>query len=313
MGFFSPPRRTAVSEPDPSFVWSTVPAELQPGAPGLVLPPDSAPIAVEPGALLTAPQIGADAGEPPVKLFAQEPRPAVDPIFGTPIEELQPWIAPPPEETPTEDAGPRVDVEVLGSGYQVNGTLTTGKFERLSDWLNMQQGWCNIQDGTLFRPGHEDAAANRPRTGQWVRLDHIVLVAERQTEKRDRPNGPYVRKQRRRVTMVTQDYMLRGHIHLVESGSMQQFLESPDPHFIPMTDVLVRWLVDEAVVSHYPFALVNRDQLISVSEEVERDEAIAQAAHAGQAGQGAQPSRGGKKDRKAGEDDPKGDPLLRSA
>ena len=48
---------------------------------------------------------------------------------------------------------------------------------------------------------------------------------------------------------------------------MKQFLETPDPHFLPMTDLAVRSLIDDTLVSHFPFAMVNREQLITVIDE----------------------------------------------
>lgn len=43
--------------------------------------------------------------------------------------------------------------------------------------------------------------------------------------------------------------------------------ETHDPHFLPMTDVTVRWLSDAARVTRFPFALVHREQLVTVVDE----------------------------------------------
>jgi hypothetical protein len=50
---------------------------------------------------------------------------------------------------------------------------------------------------------------------------------------------------------------------------MKQFLEAPDPHFLPITDVAVRGLSRPALVTRFPFAMVNREQLVSVLAEAE--------------------------------------------
>jgi hypothetical protein len=50
---------------------------------------------------------------------------------------------------------------------------------------------------------------------------------------------------------------------------MSQYLESPDPHFLPMTDLTVRWLNDAAMVARFPFAMINRDQLVTVLDQSE--------------------------------------------
>jgi hypothetical protein len=48
---------------------------------------------------------------------------------------------------------------------------------------------------------------------------------------------------------------------------MKQFLETQDPHFLPITDVTVRGLADPEVVTRFPFAIVNREQLVTVLAE----------------------------------------------
>jgi len=76
-----------------------------------------------------------------------------------------------------------------------------------------------------------------------------------------------VQKQRTRVSIVTPGYVIKGTIHLVAYGSISQFLETPDPHFLPITDITVRWLSDPAVVGRYPFALINREQIVTVLDD----------------------------------------------
>lgn len=190
-----------------------------------------------------------------------------DPVWGN----LSPRFAPEPDPwatAPVDEAASLVDVEVVGNGFQMAGKIKTGQFERLSDWLNRQQGFINLRDATLSHPGH-DAGLDGERTKGmlWVRLDQVVIVAQHGAAQPGRSNAPRVNKERRKVTVVTPGYTLRGYIYLIADGSMQQFLESPDPHFLPMTDLVVRWLMDETLVSHHAFALINREQIISVFEE----------------------------------------------
>lgn len=222
-----------------------------------------------PGSGIDAPSAAADSAPADV---TQEPAADVAPETATPEPAPEP-AASSHDETPSpapEHDG-TVDVEVMGNGFQVDGTLTTGLFGRLSDWLNMQQGWFRLENGALVRPG-EKLDPERSRCDQWIRLDEVVLVSERRAPVRNRAADNYVRKERRRVTIVTRGYTLRGHMHLVEAGAMEAFLESSDPRFLPMTDVVVRRLEDETLISHHPFALINRSQLISVSEEAPRRE-----------------------------------------
>jgi hypothetical protein len=48
---------------------------------------------------------------------------------------------------------------------------------------------------------------------------------------------------------------------------MTQYLESAEPHFLPITELTVSWLSDPTLVARYPFAMVNREQLITVLDE----------------------------------------------
>jgi hypothetical protein len=66
---------------------------------------------------------------------------------------------------------------------------------------------------------------------------------------------------------VTPGYHLRCCLHVHADGRMQQFLESSEPHFLPITELTVRWLDNSALVARFPFAMINRAQLITVLDE----------------------------------------------
>ena len=167
-----------------------------------------------------------------------------------------------------EPEGLAVDVEIFGSGFQVSGQIHTGQFERLSDWINMQTGFIAVRDAWHVLLGQTHAPdRDRHKGTLWVRLDQVVLVAERSPVQANRSGAPIVQKQKRSVSLVTPGYNLLGAVYVHAYGSMSQFLESPDPHFLPMTDVTVRWLSETAMVSRFPFAMVNREQLITVLDE----------------------------------------------
>ena len=194
--------------------------------------------------------------------------PGFDPVWGTlgsPMDEaVDPWQT----QSADVEAGPIVDVEIFGDGFQITGQICTGQFPRLSDWLNMQQGFIRVQEGTLAHLGPGNMPDPEHQKGTlWVRLNQVVLVAERSTATSLRPGAPVVQKERRKATIMTPGYSLRGYLHVHTFGSMKQFLETPDPHFIPLTDLLVRWTSDPTLVTRFPFALVNREQLISLLDE----------------------------------------------
>jgi len=194
--------------------------------------------------------------------------PGFDPIWGTlgpPIAQaVDPWK----EASEDSENGPIVDVEVFGDGFQISGRICTGQFPRLTDWINMQQGFIQVQDASLAHLGHGNLPDPDHQKGTlWVRLAQIVLVAEHTPVATHRPGAPVVQKERRKATIVAPGYSLKGNIHVHSYGSMKQFLESPDPHFIPITDLVLRWTTDPTITSRFPFALVNREQLISLLDE----------------------------------------------
>ena len=197
-----------------------------------------------------------------------ETPPGFDPVWGTlGAPTAQPegdWLA------RDEDGldGVAVDVEIFGAGFQVSGQIRTGQFDRLSDWLNMQTGFIQVRNAWHVHLGQISAPAPDQRKGTlWVRLNQVVLVAERSPVVQNRPGAPVVQKQRRVVSMVTPGYNIAGSVHIHAYGSMVQFLESPDPHFLPVTDLTLRWLSDPAMIARFPFAMVNRDQLVTILDE----------------------------------------------
>lgn len=194
--------------------------------------------------------------------------PGFDPVWGSLGSPVGPagndWLIG-ASEVPT---GTTQEVEVFGDGFEVSGGIATGQFDRLSDWLNMKSGFVQVQDAWHVHLGQTRAPAQDDRKGTlWVRLNQVILVAEKIPARQSRPGAPVVQKQRTQVSIVTPGYIIKGTIHLVAYGSISQFLETPDPHFLPITDITVRWLSDPAVVGRYPFAMINREQIVTVIDD----------------------------------------------
>ena len=127
----------------------------------------------------------------------------------------------------------------------------------------MQSGFIQVRDAWHVHLGQRNLPDPEQRRGiLWARLDQIVLVAERAAIQQSRVGAPLVDKQRRKVSIVTPGYSLRGNLYIHTHGSMKQYLESADPHFLPLTELNVRWLSDPSLVARYPFAMVNRAQVV---------------------------------------------------
>jgi hypothetical protein len=168
-----------------------------------------------------------------------------------------------------EDDGVAVEVDIFGDGFHIAGQIRTGRFDRLSDWINMQTGFIRVWNASQVHGGDRARDPNERAGELWVRLGQIVMVAARTIVQQNRPGAPVVQKQWQKVSINTPGYNLRGNLHVHADGSMKQFLEAPDPHFLPITDVAVRGLSRPALVTRFPFAMVNREQLVSVLAEAE--------------------------------------------
>src|SRR5450759_2315616 len=195
--------------------------------------------------------------------------PGFDPVWGTlgapTAGGSNDWLSRSAEEEPE---GIAVEVEIFGEGFQISGQIYTGQFDRLSDWINMQSGFIQVRNAWHVHLGQSNLPDSDQQRGiLWARLDQIVLVAEHAAIQQSRGRAPVVQKQRRKVSIVTPGYSLRGNLYIHTYGSMKQFLESPDPRFLPLTELHVRWLSDPSLVARYPFAMVNRAQLVTVLEE----------------------------------------------
>jgi hypothetical protein len=132
----------------------------------------------------------------------------------------------------------------------------------------MQSGFIQVRNAWHVHLGQRNLPDTEQQRGiLWARLDQIVLVAERAAIQQSRVGAPLVDKQRRKVSIVTPGYSLRGNLYIHTYGSMKQYLENADPRFLPLTELHVRWLSDPSLVARYPFALVNRAQLVTVLVE----------------------------------------------
>lgn len=61
--------------------------------------------------------------------------------------------------------------------------------------------------------------------------------------------------------------MIDGDVYIQMDGSVMAFVDATDPKFIPMSDVRVRWVSDRKLAARYPFALLQRSQILGVATE----------------------------------------------
>ncbi len=100
--------------------------------------------------------------------------------------------------------------------------------------------------------------------------DVSSTVFTNRPEREDPGAGEPVDKERRRLVISTDAHIIYGSAHLHHEASMIAFLDATDPHFIPMTNVRVRWLADRRLAGRFPFVLVQRDHIVGVAADVSR-------------------------------------------
>ena len=66
--------------------------------------------------------------------------------------------------------------------------------------------------------------------------------------------------------MFTPGHTVTGRVHVFGQTDLAAFVDSTDPRFVPVIEVSTRSLADRRIVSHYPFVLINRTQMIAAAE-----------------------------------------------
>ncbi len=190
--------------------------------------------------------------------------PVFEPLQGTPG--AQTTAVPGSAEEAT--GGAVVEVEIFGLGFRTSGKIQPGRFDRLSGWINVQSGFIAVRDASDVPRRPADGAIRGASKGTlWVRLSQVALIGERSGARAPHPGTPIVEKLQRRVLMTAPGYRLEGDLHIHAHGSMAQMLGAPDPRFLPLTDVVIRDLSNASAVARFQFALVNREQLVTIVDE----------------------------------------------
>jgi hypothetical protein len=160
-------------------------------------------------------------------------------------------------------------LEMIGSQLWVAGMVDLGRFRRLSDFMNLAQGYLVLKDVVVLT-----------RTGDATRLaipelrvlpDDVAIVGQLEDGKSassgESAPASFIEKTPRRLVVITRTLMIDGDIFLQGDGSVMAFVDASDPKFIPMLNVRARWLSDRKLAARFPFALVQRSQILGVAPE----------------------------------------------
>jgi hypothetical protein len=166
-----------------------------------------------------------------------------------------------------EAGGGEEYLELIGSNLWVAGTVDLGRFRRVSDFVNIVQGYLLVRDVVVLSHDGETTRLTMPELR--VLPDDLAVVGQLED---DRPqasadSGLLIEKRRQRLVVMTRSHLIDGDVFIHGDGSIMAFVDATDPKFIPMTDVRVRWLIDRKLAARYPFALVQRSQILGVATE----------------------------------------------
>ena len=158
-------------------------------------------------------------------------------------------------------------LEMIGSQLWVAGMVDLGRFRRVSDFVNLIDGYMVLKDVIVLT-----------RTGDATRLaipelrilsDDIAIVGQLLDDKTAGPvdQSAFIEKTTQRLVVITRTLMIDGDVFIHGEGSIMAFVDAVDPKFIPMNNVRVRWLSDRRLAARFPFALVQRSQILGVATE----------------------------------------------
>jgi hypothetical protein len=165
------------------------------------------------------------------------------------------------------DATAEQYLELIGTHLRASGVVNTGRFRRISDYVNLLDGFFSLRDVVLLTRTGETTRITMPELR--VRLDDVAIVGQLVVENLPPSTeiGVHVPKKPHRLVVMTRAHIIYGYAFIHEHASLMSFVDTTDPKFVPMSNVRVRWLADRRLAARYPFALIQRSQILGVATE----------------------------------------------
>ncbi len=156
-------------------------------------------------------------------------------------------------------------LELVGQHLRLSGTVNIGYHNRLSDFMNNNDGLIQLRDVTVLRRNGDPTKVTSPAI--WVNPEEVTLIGELSDVDEPSSGGhEYHQKRAFYLIVVTPGHTLTGAVHLNPEAVLSAFIESRDPMWIPMTDVRTRSLADRRVISRYAFTVINRRHIVAATE-----------------------------------------------
>jgi hypothetical protein len=165
------------------------------------------------------------------------------------------------------EGGGMAYLELIGSQLWVAGMADLGRFRRVSDFVNIVQAYIVLRDVVVLSRAGEPLRLALPELR--VLPADIAVVGQLTDDKSQGSGegGSFIEKRPHRLVLLTRSHIIDGQVFIQVDGSIMTFVDATDPKFIPMTDVRVRWVSDGKLAARYPFALVQRAQILGVGTE----------------------------------------------
>jgi hypothetical protein len=188
-------------------------------------------------------------------------------LFGAGAGTSDPWTVRVGGLPAAEPATHEEYLELIGTHLRASGVVDLGRFRRITDYVNLLDGFFAMRDVVLLTRTGEATRITMPELR--VRLDDVAIVGQLAVEEMARSTevGVHLDKVQQRLVVMTRAHIIYGYVHILEGASVMSFVDSTDPKFIPMARVRVRWLADRRLAARYPFALVQRSEILGVATE----------------------------------------------
>ena len=178
-----------------------------------------------------------------------------------------------PDTTASGDT-PDAPIELVGTNLRLMGSVSLGRFGRLTDLINASSGYLRVHDARLLKPNGDPTGLVLAEL--MVDQDEISFIAQHDAPPPEPGSaGGYIEpnfgaaaelRKAREFVLFTPGHTLTGKVHLFGQTDLAAFVDSSDPRFVPVTDVTTRSLADPRIVSRYDFVLINRTQMIAAAQ-----------------------------------------------
>jgi hypothetical protein len=183
-----------------------------------------------------------------------------------------------PGEVPVEHDE---QIELVGTNLRLKGTISLGRFGRLTDLINALSGYVRVRDAQLLQRNGD--ATGLVLSELMVDQDEISFIAQSHATPPEPGSavgfiepvfGDTIEARKaREFVMFTPGHTVTGRVHIFGQTDLAGFVDATDPRFVPVTGVTTRSLSDRRIVSHYDFLLINRTQMIAAAEAVSTGDA----------------------------------------